>query len=473
MAKAIIDTMGTVLTRWTMGTTAAPAASIWHAELGAEPNEAELRLLALSGQFLSVAVSADPPADLRTLPDIPVLALPTLPEALRSLSRRILASTNETRLKVELVQFLSARGWTTHPADWMPPPSAEDVPDVYAPWRDWAEIAASADTARQQARDALTAENWEDYWPAARKAALAELRRRDPAAARTLLEAKLANEGADARLRLLGLLATGLSDADIPFLESIVTADRAPKVKALAATLLARLGRGPAAGEDVAELAGFFSVKTKGLLRRSRVIQFETIKTPAQHQRRSALFANVDIASFAGALGLAAEELIAAWTWNSDRQADVALVELLTRTGSNEFVALAANAMIQCDAPDIAGLATLAPRLPLEQRSELATKALMTRRCSFEMAKAIAAPMGQLPNPLETPTGALLFAELERSDATPYNPAAELHALGLIASRAAARQALEHLNRAGLPQGDPRLDMLRINAALEDIGAKQ
>ena len=48
----------------------------------------------------------------------------------------------------------------------------------------------------------------------------------------------------------------------------------------------------------------------------------------------------------------------------------------------------------------------------------------------------------------------------------------ELFALGLLASRAAARQVLERLNGAGLLQGDPRLDMLRLNAALDDNGAK-
>ena len=107
---------------------------------------------------------------------------------------------------------------------------------------------------------------------------MTELRRRDPEAARTVLEAKLANENADVRLPLLSLLATGLSEADIPFLEGIAANDRAPKVKAFAASLLARLGRGPAVGEDIAELAGFFSVKMKGLIRRSRVIQFENVR---------------------------------------------------------------------------------------------------------------------------------------------------------------------------------------------------
>jgi hypothetical protein len=98
---------------------------------------------------------------------------------------------------------------------------------------------------------------------------------------------------------------------------------------------------------------------------------------------------------------------------------------------------------------------------------------LLTRRCSFEKAKAITGPAARLEKPLESLAGTLLLAALEREDATPFPPGVELHALGMIASRTAAQLTLERLNGAGLPQGDPRLDMLRINAALEDTGAKQ
>jgi Family of unknown function (DUF5691) len=471
MAGAIFDTMGETLTRWTMGSAAAPAASQWKSELGSEPQEAELRLLALSGQFLTVAVTAEPPAGLRTLPDIPLLALPTVPAASRPLVRRALA-TKETRLKADILQFLSRRGWTVHPGDWMPAAGDEDAPDVYAPWCDWAEIAASAATMRQQTDDLITAENWDRYGPAARKVALAALRRRDPAAARTVLEAKLASENADARLRLVELLATGLSDADVAFLEGIVAADRAPKVKALAASLLARLSRGAAAGDDIAELKGFFAVKMKGLLRRSRVIEFENAKTPAQRLRRTALFEGIDMASFASALVLAPNELIAAWSFDLDHTADAALVALVARTGTDTLVAQTAEAVSQCDAGAFPGLIALAPRLAPGQRSELAERVLRTRGLSFEKANTIAGGMAQLQDPLSAPAGAALLAALRRDDAKPSDQAAELFALGLLASRAGARQALDRLNNAGLLQGDPRLDMLRLNAALDDNGAK-
>ncbi|GGF24655.1 hypothetical protein GCM10011611_33380 [Aliidongia dinghuensis] len=468
MAEAIYDAMGAVLTRWTMGAAAAPAASPWRAELGAEPAEAELRLLALTGQFLGVAVTADPPVGLRTLPDVPGLALPTVPEALRPLVRRILAATKAT----ELLPFLAARGWTAHPADWMPAPNDEDIPDVYAPWRDWV-AAAAAGSARRRVEDGLTAENWDDYWPAARKAALTELRRRDPGAARALLAVKLANEGADVRLRLVGLLAVGLSDADIPYLEDITATDRAPKVKALGESLLARLGRGPAAGAEAAELAGFFPVQVKGLLRRSRVIQFETLKTPAQRVRRTALFEVVDIAAFARALKISPEELIAAWTWDVDRQADAALVALVARTGTDALVTRAADAVSQCDAVGLQNLAALAPRLTAGQRSALAAKVLHASSCSFDMAKAIAGAMARLDDPLAAPAGAALLEALGHGDAGPADQVAELYGLGLVASRMGARRALERLNGAGLLQGDPRLDMLRLNAALDDNGARE
>ena len=58
------------------------------------------------------------------------------------------------------------------------------------------------------------------------------------------------------RLPLLSC-GDGLSDADSPFLEGIAANDRAPKVKAFAASLLARLGHGAAVGEDIAELPAF------------------------------------------------------------------------------------------------------------------------------------------------------------------------------------------------------------------------
>jgi hypothetical protein len=66
------------------------------------------------------------------------------------------------------------------------------------------------------------------------------LRRTDPARARELVESTWRSETAANRAGLLDPLATGLSDADEPFLESTLD-DKAPTVRAAAAALLDRL----------------------------------------------------------------------------------------------------------------------------------------------------------------------------------------------------------------------------------------
>jgi hypothetical protein len=466
MVEAIYDALGAALTRWTMGGAAAPVApAAWAAHLGDDAGEAELRLLALSGQFLGVLVAPAPPEGLQPLPDVPVLAMPALPEAQRPLARRILRTLRDTGPRRDLLRFLAARGWALHPGDWMPAASDEDVPDVYASWRDWAEGSAIA---RPTATEALTERNWEDYWPAARTAALVALRRRDPAAATALLAAKLGGEGAEARLRLLGLLATRLSDADRPFLESLA-ADRAPKVKALAAALLARLGHGAAVGEEATELAGFFELQTKGLIRRTRVVAARPIKTPAQRSRRQALFEAVDLTGFARALDGTPEELIVLWPWGEDRQVDQALVGMAERSGSDALVAALHEMLLAQATVDVPAMLALMPRLDAAQRRAFALRVLRAGGGTFQMALALTGGEGALDGVIDTTAGAALLGALKAEDAAKRADLnAELHALGLIASPGAARDSLDRLAGAGLLAADPRLDMLRLNAALED-----
>ena len=440
--------MGAVLTRWMVGEAASPAAPLWSAELGADPNEAELRLLAMSGQFLGVALTAEPPDGLRALPDIPLLALPTLPDALRSLSRRILAAVKDARTRGDLLHFLAARGWTMHPGDWMPAASDDEAPDVYAPWRDWAEAAASASVAPGQAGDALTDATWADFWPAMRKVALADLRRRTPDAARALMQGKFATCHAEERLRLLALLATGLSEADRDFLESIVATDRAPKVKALAVSLLSRLGHGPAVGENATELAGFFESRTKGLLRRTKVIAPLPVKIVAQSARRRQLFGDLEIATFAAALGVAPDDLVAMWTWGQDQQADVDFVGMAARSGSDRLVAALAAALHNEALHGVQVAVLLRPRLTATQRAAFATRVLAGGE-SFANALWIAGGIGQLDGAIGTRAGAALLAALAAEGANPAPQAVELQALGLIASHSAAVQALSEISRAG------------------------
>lgn len=468
MAEAVYDALGPALTRWTMGGAAAPVAPpTWAAHLGEDAGEAELRLLALSGQFLGVLVTPAAPEGLQPLPDVPALAMPALPAAQRPLARRILRTVRDTGSRRDLLRFLAARGWTLHPGDWMPAASEGDVPDVYAPWRDWAEGSVIA---RPATGEQLTEQNWDDYWPAARSAALAALRRRDPAAATALLAAKFGGEGAEVRLRLVGLLAMRLSDADRPFLESLA-ADRAPKVKALATALLARLGHGSAVGEEAAELAGFFELQTKGLIRRTRVVAARQMKTPAQRSRRQALFEAVDLAGFARALDGTPEELIALWPWGEDRQADQALAGMAERSGSDALVAALHDLLLGLGTVDVPAMLTLAPRLDSAQRRAFALRVLRAGGGTFQMALAMTGGESLVDGAIDTIAGTALVGALKAEDAAKRaDLTAELHALGLIASRGAAQASLERLASAGLLAADPRLDMLRLNAALEDGG---
>lgn len=472
MSEAIFDGLDAVLTRWTTGGAAAPVASMWREQLGTEPAEAELRLLALSGQFLGMAVTTAAPTDLSVLPDIPTLALPAVPEALRPLVRRNLATMKEARLRSEWLHFLALRGWTLHPGDWMPTADDEDCPDLYAPWQDWADMAASAAAVAELTHDALTAETWDDYGPAARRVALARLRLCDPQAARVLLEARVAGMSADWRLRLLGLLAIGLSSDDVPFLVSLAGTDRAPKVRVLASSLLGRLGHGTDPDEDVAELANFFELQTKGLLRRTKVLAARETKTPAQVVRRRQLFAGTDVTAFAAALQVRIDDLPAIWNWGDDLLADADFATMAERCGSDRLIAALLDSMERKAVCNVQALLALRPRLGPARRKALARQALAAGE-SFQSALWIAGGCGGIGDAADTPAGTKLLKGLEDAEGVkPAAQATELLALGLIASRAAAIGTMERLRAAGLPSADPRLDMLRLNAMLEDNEVK-
>ncbi len=83
---------------------------------------------------------------------------------------------------------------------------------------------------------------WHDGDRAARVRALAELRERDAARARALLEAAWEREPPAERAAFLAALAARLDDGDEPFLEAALD-DRRKDVRSVAAALLARLPR--------------------------------------------------------------------------------------------------------------------------------------------------------------------------------------------------------------------------------------
>jgi hypothetical protein len=466
-ADALFDQLDPVLIRWTMGGQAVGLApSAWTNVLGSgESSEAELRLLALTGQYLGLCVAPTPATALTAVSDIPPLTLPLVPSALAPLARRCLKALKESNGQRDLITLLAARGYAMHPADWMPSRHDDSVPEAYAPWRDWAEGQAGMAAPSQSAHDELNEANWGDWWPAARRMALSQIRLRDPARATALLAAKAAGEGAEARLRLVECLLPGLSEGDVPYLESLST-DRAPKIKALAASLLARLGRGTGTGEDAAELAGFFEVKTKGLLRRTRILGARPIKTPAQRSRRDALFAQVDFGGFAVALGVSADDLVTLWPFGDDAHADYRFAVFAEQSASAPIIEALYTRLMTESTIDVPVILALKPRLDAAQCSALPGRLLGAKGCSFGTALSIIGAGAERDGLIETQAGkALLNAASGETDVT-----SEMRALALMASQAGARASIDRLVRAGLTESDPRFDLLRLNAALNHSG---
>jgi len=161
----------------------------------------------------------------------------------------------------------------------------------------------------------LDESNWTRATISRRVVYLEQRRRDDADAARALLETTWAQEEAEARFRLLQVLQTRLTTADQPFLSSLEK-DRAPRVRALAARFLARLG----AGRRNAELAACverIQQSRGGLLRKRTVLQLElpaTVKSEAAPRWILQTFTEISFGELAGAVQVTETELIDAAT---------------------------------------------------------------------------------------------------------------------------------------------------------------
>jgi hypothetical protein len=103
---------------------------------------------------------------------------------------------------------------------------------------------------------------WEHGSRAARLGFFASLRKRDPAAARALVEPGFAKETPEDRAELIARFAVGLSDADEPFLEAALD-DRRKEVRLAAARVLACL--------PTSRLGARMAARAKALVRAGHV----------------------------------------------------------------------------------------------------------------------------------------------------------------------------------------------------------
>ncbi len=104
-------------------------------------------------------------------------------------------------------------------------------------------------------------ERWETGTTSERAAVLAAIRKADPAKARAMLETVWSVEKADVREELLQVMEAGLSEGDLPFLES-AAADKSKRVQAVAYDLLTRLPRSRIVQAFEELLRGFVKLHT-------------------------------------------------------------------------------------------------------------------------------------------------------------------------------------------------------------------
>ena len=159
----------------------------------------------------------------------------------------------------------------------------------------------------------LDESNWAQATISRRVTYLEQRRRTDAEAARALLESTWPQEEAESRFRLLQVFQTGLSVADEPFL-STLEKDRAPRVRALAARLLARLGaatNNPALGACLERI----KQSQSGLLRKRTTLQLEipaNVKDQAASRWILQTFTDVSFAELASAFKITEKGLIEA-----------------------------------------------------------------------------------------------------------------------------------------------------------------
>jgi len=452
--------------RWMVGGEAIGACPPGWRDLVEGDPAPELALLAIAGQAVQLLLRPVPPAALAQARPIPPLALPTLPEALRAPFRRLVSNRSGPG-PVPILALMAARGRSAHPADWMPRAGDEGLPGLYAPW-----LGYQAGAAPAAEFEDLTAANWDDWLPSARVAALAGLRRRDPAAALALVEARASTEPAERRVRLVEVLQDGLSEADAAFLQTL-HADRSARLRSLAARLLARLGHPAEEAEAAAELGGFFERQRAAILSRREVVAPIRLKTGAQRARRAELMGSVTLAGLAGALELSPAALVAEWDF-ADPQADEGLIAMAAASASDDCILALLERLLDLAQPRPAALTPLFERLGPEARRKTLPPVLAADNETFTASLAcVGSAYGGvaldalLMAPALDRLEGLASAEARGERSQDMVLDTGLTNLGLLADATAARALLARFVEAGLAAADPMLAMLAFNAALE------
>jgi hypothetical protein len=461
MSEALYDALNPVIVRWTMGGAAADLAPEGiRGHLGEDADEAELCLLAIAGQALGTLAIPEPAGGLEEANDLPALDLPTIPDRLRPTAARVL-SEGDSWLVDGLVWLLHSRGRVTHPSDWMPS-GTRTIPDVYAPWRDWIE------GARKPLGEMSEQDAWDNTGQAGRIAILKAMRSTDPDKARAVIEAKAGSEPADKREAIVSCLSVSLGAGDAQYLRSL-SSDRSPRVRATASRMLAKIGyasTSPGKDADQHDVTDLMRIEAKGIFNRKTSINLVHGRNAAKRMRLHAAMEALSAADFAGMLKVEPERLPALWAWGADVEFDTPFASMLLSTGTDAVASAVSEAV-----RDGADVPILNVGEGLSRLSDEAVSAMIERQMSGTrhlVSLATATPVhGRLDSYKSSSSWRSISKELQDDVGVKATACRDdLHALGLLVTSRAAKEIMEWMSRIGIPSADPRLDTLRINAAL-------
>ncbi len=435
--------------------------------------EAQLRLLAQASQVRHTCLRPRLPEAHTHQPPFPEPVLPLLPDELRPVFRRLMSGAIAREDAQALTHLMASRGVMAHPFDWLPPADPTGFPEAYVPFAKWnAGFATEART--------LSEDDWDDLYPAERRLAFATLRKTDPDGARTLLEEKGATLPADQRLGLVELLSNGLTDADQPYLQTLVDKDRSGKIKTQAAQLLARLGV-TTDSESAAELADFLEVSTGGILRRTKTTGFRKKMNPVQRERAATLLQSVTLDGLASAMQMTSKDLIETWTTDTDPLID-GFLDLLLRTAAPQQIHRYWERLKTADGTSFLRLTPLAERLPQDiLRSEMRSQIGRTKPAELPQLVALAGGDLDPESSVALLKSSLLgniVKEIKDGIAARRNgkdwpkhaetmAAFALKNLGLLFQPDDAQKLLDRLTPDLFHIADPTLDALKFNAALK------
>jgi hypothetical protein len=288
--------------------------------------EQALTALALAGQQERferplLAPAADPvPAVARRLHQDPRPIVPSAPQRAMMRLANVVEKSHVGPIVCVAARRIARAGFRLHPFD---------LPRLMSHLRDEPRClgaaeraylgltAAGAATAQKVVDGDISPESWTEFPRADRLAFLQNARRKDPVAARALLEGSFASEPAAMRTDLLRALEIGLSVDDLPFLES-VAGDRAEGVRDAAAALIAAVPGTDGFSARLADAARcFVREKRSGILSRiglgDAAVAFKpppSANPAARPMVLARLFAGLSAADVAAAAEITAADVI-------------------------------------------------------------------------------------------------------------------------------------------------------------------